>query len=69
MKLFNQNTSLVSSIQQYVNDLYINKAEVDFGLPNQILPTISKSVSFNRITSNETPFGKILFKSYNFFKG
>lgn len=61
MKFLNQNTSLVSSIQQYVNDLYINQAAVDFGL--QMSPTISKSVSFNKVTSNEKPFGKILIRS------
>ena len=55
MKFMNQNTSLVSSIQQYVNDLYINQAAVDFGLPNQILPTISKSVSLNKVTPHEKP--------------
>ena len=57
MKFLNQNTSLVSSIQHYANDLYINQAAIDFGIPNQILPKISKGFSSINLSC-----GKIIFK-------
>ena len=59
MKLITQSssTSLVNPIQQYVNDLYINQAASNFGLPNDMLPTLNKTIEME--TNEKKVVGKI----------
>jgi len=59
MKLITQSssTSLVNPIQQYVNDLYINQAASNFGLPNDMLPTLDKKIEME--THEKKVIGKI----------
>ena len=59
MKLITQSssTSLVNPIQQYVNDLYIKQAASNFGLPNDMLTTLNKTIEME--TQDKKVNGKI----------